>query len=72
MLCYLSEGEGGWAWKKADVVIVGGGEGPEARGWFPAASWTGEEGKGACAILQGGLISSNERVGDAWALQLEF
>lgn len=71
-LCYRSAGEGSWEWKKADVVIVGGGEGPEARGWFPSASWAGEEGKGACVVLQGGLISSNERVGDAWALELDF
>ena len=38
------------------------GDKPEPRGWFAAAS------AGCSAIIQGGLHTNNERLGDWWEL----
>jgi len=37
---------------------------PEARGWFGSAPW------GNKVVMQGGLNDANERLGDAWVLEV--
>ena len=49
-------------WNKLLVGV----ERPEPRGWFAAAS------AGCSAIIQGGLHTSNERLGDWWELTLRI
>lgn len=44
------------------------GAGPAGRGWFPSAAWT-DEGE-TRVILQGGLLSSNERSDELWSLEV--
>lgn len=39
-------------------------ETPEPRGWFASAAW------GDKVVLQGGLNQNNERLGDAWVLEV--
>lgn len=51
-------------WK---CVLVEG-AGPAGRGWFPSAAWT-DEGE-TKVILQGGLLSSNERSDELWSLEV--
>lgn len=58
----------GWAWSKVDVP--GDQLKPEGRGWFPPAMWVDEHRKSRI-ILQGGLLSSNERSGELWQLEIE-
>lgn len=43
---------------------------PEARGWFPSASWTTTEGE-TKVLLQGGLLSSNARSDELWLLEID-
>lgn len=40
-------------------------ETPEARGWFASSFWQGNK-----VVLQGGLNSKNERLGDGWVLEV--
>ena len=54
-----------FAWQFVPVE----GEGPEGRGWFPPASLTDSEGN-TQAVLQGGLLSSNERSDELWLLDI--
>ena len=57
----------GWSWKKVDVPEDS--PKPEARGWFPSASWVDSNGD-TRTILHGGLLSSNERSGELWELTI--
>ena len=46
------------------------GDGPEGRGWFPSASVLDAEGN-TQAIIQGGLLSSNDRSDELWLLSID-
>ncbi|KZT27147.1 hypothetical protein NEOLEDRAFT_158727 [Neolentinus lepideus HHB14362 ss-1] len=65
----LLDSAGGLAWKK-----VSNGESgeaiPEGRGWFPSVSWV-KENRETTVVLFGGLLTSNERSDELWALQIE-
>ncbi|TFK50737.1 hypothetical protein OE88DRAFT_1746957 [Heliocybe sulcata] len=65
----LFDSPGGLAWKKAS-----NGESreavPEGRGWFPPVSWVKENGE-TTVVLFGGLLTSNERSDELWALEIE-
>lgn len=57
-----------WQWEKVQVESD---ENPEGRGWFPSAVWfDGDEGKPK-VVLYGGLLSSNERSGELWVLDVD-
>lgn len=43
---------------------------PEGRGWFPSASFVDVETGKTKAVLHGGLLSSNERSGELWVLEV--
>jgi len=43
---------------------------PEPRGWFAAAPWYDEDVKLWKTFMLGGLNQSNERLGDAWILDV--
>lgn len=61
----------GWAWSKVQVSDEGAsGLVPEGRGWFPSASWVDSEGN-TRVVMQGGLLSSNERSDETWLLEIE-
>jgi len=64
MLEESSSGGGNLQWKYLPVE----GEGPAGRGWFPSAAWTNEG--DTKVVLQGGLLSSNERSDDLWVLEV--
>ncbi|EIN08195.1 galactose oxidase [Punctularia strigosozonata HHB-11173 SS5] len=63
----------GLQWKKLDVAP---GNNPEGRGWFPPASIPAIElgapdgASSDVAVMFGGLLSSNERSGELWVLQV--
>ncbi len=57
----------GWSWGKVDIPAEGAK--PEARGWFPPASWVDDNGE-TRVFLHGGLLSSNERSGELWELAI--
>ncbi|OCH95749.1 galactose oxidase [Obba rivulosa] len=59
---------GGWVWKK--VENPSNGPVPEGRGWFPGAVWEDGEGE-SHIVMQGGLLSSNERSDELWELQID-
>lgn len=54
----------GWSWEK--LTIPEGTSKPQARGWFAADAWA--DGK---VVFQGGLNTDNERLSDAWILEVE-
>ena len=56
--------EGGWSWEKA--TLKKNGNVPQSRGWF--AKDVTENGG---IVMQGGLNEKNERLGDAWLLNVE-
>lgn len=59
----LEDGAGVYTWAplpQAKSSI----DAPEARGWFASAEW------GTKVLLQGGLNHKNERLGDAWLLDV--
>jgi len=56
------------SWKK--VSSPEGGKSPEARGWFPSASFLDEAGE-TNVVLFGGLLSSNERSDELWVLKIQ-
>lgn len=62
----LEESGGDLVWKYVEVP----GEGPEGRGWFPSASYTNENGV-TQIILQGGLLTTNQRSDELWLLEIE-
>jgi hypothetical protein len=43
-------------------------EAPSARGWLAASFWEAEN----AVVLQGGLNSANDRLGDLWSLHVEI
>ena len=57
-------GGGGWSWEKA--TLKEDGKVPQPRGWF--ARDISEKGE---IVMQGGLNDKNERIGDAWVLNVE-
>ncbi|CCM03792.1 uncharacterized protein FIBRA_05940 [Fibroporia radiculosa] len=60
----------GWAWKKVDVAERSGeGNLPESRGWIASDEWA-ENGESRI-VMQGGLLSSNERSDELWELRIE-
>ncbi len=65
LLIYDSSTES-FSWRNVPVQ----GRAPEARGWFGSAA-LGAAGVSRGAILYGGLLSSNERADDLWALLVE-
>ena len=56
--------EGNWSWEKA--ILKDDENVPQPRGWF--ARDISEDGE---IVLQGGLNEKNERLGDAWVLNVE-
>lgn len=60
----LTELTEGWSWEK--FIIPEGSSKPQARGWFAADAWL--DGK---VVFQGGLNTDNERLSDAWILEVE-
>jgi len=60
----LTELTEGWSWEK--LIIPEGSSKPQARGWFAADAWL--DGK---VVFQGGLNTDNERLSDAWILEVE-
>ena len=59
------ENQDGLRWERVEVS----GAAPEARGWFPSASWTNNGGS-TKVLLHGGLLSSNDRSDELWALEV--
>ena len=55
---------GNWSWEKA--TLKENGNVPQPRGWF--AKDITENGE---IVMQGGLNEKNERLGDAWVLNVE-
>lgn len=62
-----SEGEPELAWRH--VPVPGDRPAPAPRGWFPSASW--ERDGETKILLQGGLLSSNERSDELWLLEID-
>ncbi|PWN54465.1 hypothetical protein IE53DRAFT_365462 [Violaceomyces palustris] len=48
------------------------GKGPEPRGWFAFDSWSDEEEGSTRIIIHGGLHETNERLSDAWLLEIKL
>lgn len=57
--------EGTLKWERVAVL----GDSPEGRGWFPCASWV-DDSATTRVVLFGGLLSSNERSDELWALEI--
>lgn len=66
LLEVAGDGPSDLAWRYVPID----GDGPEARGWFPSASWVDLEGK-TKVVMQGGLLSSNERSDELWLLDVD-
>jgi hypothetical protein len=65
-----------YSWLKIEPENAAGEGQPEARGWFafdayPALSESGEQVPGVRIGLHGGLNESNERLSDAWILDIQ-
>ena len=58
----------GWKWSKVEIE-EGNSPIPEGRGWFPSASWIDSKGN-TQVVLQGGLLSSNDRSDETWLLEI--
>lgn len=56
----------GWEWRKVEVKSDFA---PEGRGWFPSAYWVDSDGE-TKVVLQGGLLSSNERSDETWLFEI--
>lgn len=65
---FTPEGKNGeFQWRKVGAAV--GGEMPEGRGWFPSASYVGEDGE-TKAVMFGGLLASNQRSEELWVLEI--
>ncbi|GAA6011888.1 hypothetical protein JCM11491_000092 [Sporobolomyces phaffii] len=60
----LLEADGAFSWKRLERSARSEG-GAEARGWLPSAHVSGSR-----IVFQGGLNEKNERLSDAWTLQV--
>lgn len=67
----LRSQDGTFSWLPLEPRPALSGETPEPRGWFAFDVQPSSEGDGVQIVLHGGLNEANERLSDAWVLQVE-